>query len=446
METKLGTLAFACTILLACTSSESTTASPDAPLALPDAPVAPVDPVKETAGRMIDEGRQTFRYDTFGDEAFWGDALHLHQAIAGAAHGGVGAGISPNAALGLGLKVDAEALPPAVVAAIQAGQVNLDDPASTLVLLQADAVVGVKGVFTAGTLTSVGIRCSLCHSTVDDSFAPGIGKRLDGWPNRDLDVGAIIAAAPNLAPMTALLGVSDEALRGVLHGWGRGKFDASVLLDGKTVGPNGSAAVLLPPAYGLAGVSSHTYTGWGSVTYWNAFVANLEMQGQGNFFDERLDDAARFPIAAANNFGHRTNTVDNVTSKLAALHFYQLALEPPAPAAGSFDAAAAARGATVFAGAGRCASCHVPPLYTEPGWNLHTPEELGIDDFQSGRSPTGRYRTAPLRGLWSRQKGGFYHDGRFATLADVVAHYDTQFALGLTAGQRTDLVAFLLSL
>jgi hypothetical protein len=282
--------------------------------------------------------------------------------------------VSPNAALALGLKVDAEALPPDVVAAIQAGQVNLDDPASTLVLLRADAVVGVKGFFTdGGALSSVGIRCALCHSTVDDSFAPGIGRRLDGWPNRDLDVGGIIASAPNLSPVTGLLGVSDEALRSVLRGWGRGKFDASVLLDGKVVGPNGSAAVLLPPAYGLAGVSSHTYTGWGSVTYWNAFVANLEMQGRGNFFDPRLDDADRFPIAAANDFGHRANATDAVTPKLAALHFYQLALEPPAPPAGSFDDAAAARGKTLFEGTARCATCHVPPLYTEPGWNLHTP-------------------------------------------------------------------------
>jgi len=361
METKLGTLALACSILVACGDEDSLPASPDAP-------VAADDPVKRTAARMIDEGRQTFRYDTFGDEAFWGDALRLHEAIAGAANGGVGPGVSPNAALALGLKVDAEALPPDVVTAIQAGQVNLDDPASTLVLLRADAVVGVKGFFTdGGALSSVGIRCALCHSTVDDSFAPGIGRRLDGWPNRDLDVGGIIASAPNLSPVTGLLGVSDEALRSVLRGWGRGKFDASVLLDGKVVGPNGSAAVLLPPAYGLAGVSSNTYTGWGSVTYWNAFVANLEMQGRGNFFDPRLDDADRFPIAAANDFGHRANATDAVTPKLAALHFFQLALEPPAPPAGSFDDAAAARGKTLFEGTARCATCHVPPLYTEPG-------------------------------------------------------------------------------
>ena len=432
METKLVTLALACSMILACSDDDSVPA-------VPDAPVAAVDPVKETAARMIDEGRQTFRYETFGDEAFWGDTLRLHEAIAVT---------SPNAALAIGLKVDAEALPADVVAALRAGQVNLDDPASTLVLLRADAVVGVKGFFTdGGALRSVGIRCALCHSTVDDSFAPGIGKRLDGWPNRDLDVGAVIASAPSLTPFTTLLGAAnDDAVRTVLRGWGRGKFDASLLLDGKAVGPNGSAAVLLPPAYGLAGVSSHTYTGWGSVTYWNAFVANLEMGGQGTFFDPRLEDAGRFPIAAANDFGNRRNPNDVVTPKLAALHFYQLALEPPAPAAGSFDAAAAARGKTLFEGSAGCATCHVPPLYTEPGWNLHTPEEIGIDDFQAGRSPTGRYRTAPLRGLWSRQKGGFYHDGRFATLADVVAHYDTHFTLGLAAGQRTDLVEFLKSL
>ena len=294
---------------------------------------------------------------------------------------------------------------------------------------------------------SAGIRCALCHSTVDDSFAPGIGHRLDGWAARDLDVGAIIAAAPDLSPLTALLGVDDATLRTVLRGWGTGKFDAEVLLDGKAAGgPNGSSATLIPPAYGLAGVNLHTFTGWGSVTYWNAFVANLEMQGQGVFYDPRLDDADSFPIAAANQLGHRSSSPDLITPKLAALHFYQLALEAPTPPSGSFDEKAAARGEALFAGKARCASCHVPPLYTEPGWNLHTPEEIGIDDFQASRSPEGRYRTTPLRGLWAHQTGGFYHDGRFATLLDVVCHYDSAFHLGLSGGEKGDLVQFLLSL
>jgi hypothetical protein len=421
----------------------------DAMPAPPDGggPGQPGDPVMDAARRLIDEGRATFRFETFGDEAFWGGALRLHDAIKGEALGGVGDGISPATALALGLKVDLDALPPELVAALVAGEVDLDDPATTLALLQLDAVVGVKGVFDeAGALVGAGIRCALCHSTVDDSLVPGIGHRLDGWAARDLDVGAIIAAAPDLSVLEGLLGVDQATIREVLRGWGPGKFDATMLLDGQVSGPLGSSATLIPPAYGLAGVNLHTFTGWGSVPYWNALVANLEMQGQGVFFDPRLDDASRFPIAAANQFGHRTTSPDLVTPRLAALHFYQLALEAPAPPEGSFDAGAAERGRALFEGEARCAGCHVPPLYTEPGWNLHTPEEIGIDDFQSSRSPDGRYRTTPLKGLWSHQKGGFYHDGRFETLYDVVCHYDSHFDLGLSEKQKQDLVQYLLSL
>jgi hypothetical protein len=407
-----------------------------------------MDPTMAAATRMVDEGRQTFRHDTFGDEQFWGGALRLHRAIAGSANGGVGPGISPVAALGLGLKVDVDALPPELIEDLEQGEVDLEDPAVTLALLQLNAVVGVTGFFDqAGAIESIGIQCALCHSTVDDSFAAGIGSRLDGWPNRDLDVGSIIAAAPRLDPFQTLLGADRATVRAVLKSWGPGKFDASLLLDGKAFRPDGeSGAVLLPPAYGLAGVNLHTYTGWGSVTYWNALVANLEMQGQGTFYDPRLDDPVRFPIAAANGFGHKTATEDLVTPKLAALQFYQLALEAPTPPDGSFDPEAAARGQEVFAGAANCASCHVPPLYTEPGWNMHTAQEIGIDAFQARRSPDSRYRTTPLKGLWSRQKGGFYHDGRFATLADVIDHYDRHFDLDLTPEQKDDLAQFLLSI
>ena len=406
------------------------------------------DPAKAAAARMVDEGRETFRHDTFGDEQFWGGALGLHRAIAGEANGGVGPGVSPSAALALGLKVDVDALPADLVKALERGEVDLEDPASTLALLRADAVVGVKGFFDGdGAIEAVGIQCSLCHSTVDDSFAAGIGSRLDGWPNRDLNVGAIIAASPDLSPIQGLLGADRATVVSVLESWGPGKFDASLLLDGKAVRPDGeTAAVLLPPAYGLVGVNLHTYTGWGSVTYWNALVANLEMQGQGTFYDPRLDNAERFPIAAANQMGHRTATDDRVTPKLASLHFYQLALEAPRPPDGSFDADAAARGEEVFKGAANCASCHVPPLYTEPGWNMHTANEIGIDSFQARRSPDRRYRTTPLKGLWSRQKGGFYHDGRFETVADVIDHYDRFMELGLNANQKEDLAQFLLSI
>jgi hypothetical protein len=276
---------------------------------------------------------------------------------------------------------------------------------------------------------------------------PGVGIRRDGWANRDLDVGAIVALAPDLSAPAAQLGVSQDTVRAVLNSWGPGKFDAEVFLDGKAFRPdNTSAATLLPPAFNLDGVNQHTWTGWGSITYWNAFVANLEMHGKGNFTDARLDDANKFPVAAANNLGHITNTEDRITPKLAALEFYQLAIRAPAPPASSFDAAAAARGKLVFDGKGDCARCHTQSLYTDPGWNMHTGAEIGIDSFQADRSPDGRYRTAPLAGLWTHTKGGFYHDGRFATLGDVVDHYDTTFTLGLTDAEKADLVEYLKSL
>jgi mono/diheme cytochrome c family protein len=395
----------------------------------------------------MEKGQEDFRFETFGDEAFWGDTLNLDAAIAGAANGGIGPGLSPNQALGLGLKVDVNALPGALLGQLRAGAVNLDDPAVTLALLQANAVVGVKGFFSSGVLSSVGIQCALCHSTVNDSFAPGIGSRLDGWANRDLNVGAIVAFAPDLSAFATLLGVSQDTVRQVLNSWGPGKFDAELVLDGKAFRPDGkTAATLIPPAFGLAGVNLHTWTGWGSVTHWNAFVANLEMHGVGTFFDPRLNDAVQFPIAAANGFGNVRNTPDLITGKLADLHFYQLAIPAPAPPIGSFNASAAARGRSLFAGKAACATCHVPPLFTEPGWNMHLPSEIGIDSFQADRAPDGRYRTAPLKGLWTHTKGGFYHDGRFATLLDVVNHYNGVKSLGLTEPEKQDLVEYLKSL
>ena len=400
------------------------------------------------ARQLVEEGRQTFRFDTFGDESFWGDALQLHQAIKGAKLAGVGPGLSLNAALGLGLKLDVDLLPPAVTNQLRTGKVNLDDPATTVALLKLNAVVGLTGFFdSAGNLQSIGIQCSLCHSTVDDSFAPGIGHRLDGWANRDLNVGAITALAPDLSSVASLLGVDQETVRKVLNSWGPGKFDASLLMDGKAFRPDGkSAATLLPPAFGLAGVNLHTWTGWGSVTYWNAFVANLEMHGKGTFFDPRLNDPVQFPIAAAADFGNLRNDPDLITSKLAALHFYQLAIPAPKPPKGSFDPVAAASGEVIFNTKADCARCHVPPLFTEPGWNMHTPDEIGIDDFQSNRAPDRRYRTSPLKGLWTHQKGGFFHDGRFATLREVVDHYNNFFALGLNEQEVKDLIEYLKSL
>ena len=293
----------------------------------------------------------------------------------------------------------------------------------------------------------MGIQCALCHSTVDDSVSPGIGRRRDGWANRDLDVGAIVALAPDLSPVATLLGVDQGTVRTVLRSWGPGKFDAELLLDGKAFRPDGkSAAVLIPPAFGLAGVNLHTWTGWGSVTHWNAFVANLEMHGKGTFYDPRLDDPERFPIAARAGFGNLRSETDLITPRLAALQFYQLALAAPRPPSDSFNEAAAREGKAIFQGKANCATCHVPPLFTEPGWNLHTPAEIGIDDFQSERAPDRRYRTAPLRGLWTHSSGGFYHDGRFATLEEVVDHYDTTFTLKLTAPEKSALVEYLKSL
>ena len=397
---------------------------------------------------QVREGRDTFRYATFGDEAFWGDGIGLHLALAGAANGGVGPGVSPATALSVGLKVDVRALPRPLLRALARGEVDLTDPKTTLKLLELDAVVGITGIFDeAGKLSSMGIQCALCHSTVNDSFAPGIGSRLDGWANRDLNVGAIIALAPRLEPVAAVLGTDVATVKTVLTSWGPGRFDALLFMDGKAFRPDGkSGSVLIPPAFGLAGVNLHTWTGWGSVPYWNAFVAILEMHGQGTFYDPRLDDATQFPVAARNRFGHVQPEQDLVTPLLPALQMYQLAIPVPKAPRGSYDRSMAERGETLFGGKAKCAGCHVPPLFTEPGWNLHTGAEIGIDDFQANRSPDKRYRTAPLRGLWTHMKGGFYHDGRFPTLADVVNHYNSHFALGLTAGEQGELIEYLKSL
>jgi len=407
------------------------------------------DTINAAALDQFNRGRQTFRFDTFGDEHFWGDTLKLHQAIEGARFGGVGPGVSPAAALGAGLKVDASVLPQSLVDGIAAGRVDLNDPANTLALLRLNAVVGVVpiGLGSNGGMQSIGITCALCHSTVDDSFAPGIGRRRDGWPNRDLNVGAVIAASPDLSAVAALLGVDQTTVRTVLNSWGPGKFDAELFLDGKAFRPDGkSAATLIPAAFGLAGVNLHTYTGWGSVPYWNAFVANLEMHGSGTFFDPRLNDPAQFPVAARAGMGNVRASTDNITAKLAPLQFYQLAIPAPTPPPGSFDARAAEHGQQLFAGVARCSTCHVAPLYTEPGWQMHTCDEIGIDSFQADRAPDHRYRTTPLKGVWARQKGGFYHDGRYPTLLAVVQHYNQTFNLRLSDAEMSDLVEYLKSL
>jgi hypothetical protein len=407
-----------------------------------DAASSPRRTAPSPTERTLASGRRIFGYDTFGDQAFWGGALQLHRAIAGSRLGGVGPGVSPKTALAVGLKVDAAKIPKSVAAALKAGKVDLNSPKTTLALLKLNAVVGVKGFFRNGRLESMGITCAVCHSTVDNSFAAGIGRRRDGWPNRDLNVGAIVGLAPNKKPLTDLLKIDEPTLDKVLASWGPGKFDAEVFLDGKAFRPDGkTAATLIPAAFGLQGVNLHTYTGWGSVPYWNAFVANLEMHGVGNFDDDRLANANQFPVAARAGFAHVRNKVDLVTPKLAALHLYQLSL--PVPHARNVNRAAAKRGAALFGGKARCQGCHMRPSFSDAGWNLHTGAEICIDNFQSSRSPTLRYRTTPLRGIVAKTKGGFYHDGRYPTLPAVVEHYDDCFKLGLSPREKADLVEYL---
>jgi hypothetical protein len=404
------------------------------------------DKDKENDPALIAQGKDIFRFDSFGDEDFWSGLLHLDKAIAGSDHGGYGAGVSPAAALGVGLKVDADALPASVVSGISNGSINLNDPATTLALLKLNAVVGVKGSFDAsGNLKSIGITCASCHSTVDNSFAPGIGKRLDGWPNRDLNVGGIISLTDNAQPIASMLHVDEPTLRTDLGAWGPGKFAAVLFMDGKALKPDGTvAANLIPAAFGLKGVNLTTYTGWGDISYWNGFVGNLEMHGKGNFNDPRLNDPVKYPIAVENHFYDVTNNPDLITSKLPALRAYQHSIAAPRPPAGSFDAAAAGRGKALFMNKAKCATCHSGTLLTDN--SLRAASEIGIDDFEAKRSPTGKYRTPPLGGLFARAKGGFYHDGRYATYLDVVNHYNNQFSLNLSAAEKQDLVEYLKSL
>ena len=355
-------------------------------------------------------GRRIFRYDTFGDEQFWTDTLHLERVIQQA--------VDPTTALGVGLKVDMDALPPALVRSIKAGKVDLKSPATTLALLKLDAVVGVKGqVRSVGgkdSLVRVGITCALCHSTVDDAFSKGIGHRKDGWPNRDLNVGAIIALSPAVTP----------AQKSVYSSWGPGKYDPRYNIDGK------STPLVLPPAYGLARVVNETYTAEGPISYWNAYVAVTQMHGRGNFSDPRLGI-------------HVVQSPDLVSSKLPPLRRYQHSLPTPPAPAGTVDRAAAARGRTVFAAS--CASCHVGGSGTDNNRGvLHEPSETGMNAAYAQRTAQKRYRTTPLRGLW--QHAPYFHDGSAATLADVVSHYDRVRKLGLSAQQKTDLAAYLRTL
>src|SRR5437660_831806 len=354
-----------------------------------------------------DDGQQIFRYDTFGDEKFWTDTARMQEVVQSS--------VSPTLALKVGLKVDADAIPPAVAQAIKAGQVDLNSPATTVTLLKLTAVVGLRGtgrtINGKDTLVRLGITCALCHSTVNNSFAPGIGQREDGWPNRDLNVGAIIALSPAIT----------AEQKAIYNSWGPGKYDPRFNQDGK------STPLVLPPAYGLARVRSETYTAEGPISYWNAYVAVTQMHGQGNFADSRLGIAIK-------------QSPDLVTPKLAALRRYQHSLQAPRAAAGSFDAAAAGRGRALFNRT--CASCHIGGTGTDNNnGKLHAPDETGVDGAYAARTANKAYRTTPLRGL--AQHAPYFHDGSAATLSDVVAHYNRVRHLGLSDAQQRDLVEFL---
>jgi len=391
---------------------------------------------------LVAEGRDVFRNSTFGDEVFWSGQLELDKTILGEGLGGRGAGVSPELALQLGLKVDANALSPETVAAIQAGEVALDNPATTVELLRQNAVVGVIGNFNEdGSLGSVGINCALCHSTVDDSFAPGIGERLDGWANRDLNVGAIIAAT-NVTPLATILGVSDEQARSVLNAWGEGRFDGALLLDGRPANEEGLIpAALIPSIFSLQGVDPVGYAGFSNLSQWINFVAVIELGGQGNYTDPRLADPVKFPIAVATNAANRVAENDVFGPQSDALEAYILSLKAPQADASRFDETAAIRGQELFGGKAACVNCHTGNTLTDNV--LRDPSEINIDGVLANRFPSGQYRTTPLRGLLTKEKGGYFHDGRFETLSDVINHYDDSFTLELTDAEKSDLEQYL---
>lgn len=389
---------------------------------------------------LVAEGRDVFRFNTYGDEVFWSGALQLDKAILGEAQGGFGPGLTPATALSLGVKVDVEALPEPVLDAIAAGEVDLNNPATTVALLSLDAVIGVKGNFDdTGSLESVGITCALCHSTVDDSFTQGIGTRLDGIPNRDLDVGTIISFS-NTQPLADLLGVDVATANAVLTSWGPGRFDGALLLDGQPANDEGviQPTTLIPAIYGLQDVNPVSYTGFGDLESWTRFVAIVELGGQGNFSDPRLD-SPQFPIAQATGAANITSDVELFEPVADALNSYVLSLLPPQSS--DFDEDSAIRGQFLFNNNAQCITCHSGPSFTDN--ILRTPEEIDIDDFTANRFPSGMYRTPPLRGVFARAQGGFFHDGRFANLNEVVDHYNTSFDLELTDQDKNDLVEFL---
>lgn len=369
--------------------------------------------------RMIAQGREIFRHDDFGNWRFWTDTAELNLLIEG---------VTPRQALELGLKVDADAIPSDVLQAVLGDPALLDDPATTRALLALNAVVGVTAIVEGDRITRMGTTCAFCHSSVDNSVAPGIGVRQDGWANGDLAVGTILSLLPGLPAIAASLGLAPAVLRAEFESWPAGFYDARVNLDGRLEAP----PVVIPPAYGLRGVGLETYTGEGPISYWNAYVAVTQMHGRGSFSDPKLGVRIVVPPRE-----------DEVKGKLPALRQYQYSLEAPPPPAGSFEAAAAARGRTVFTTVAQCSNCHTGPRLTDHG-RLHAPAETGMEPTWAERGTTGRYRTTPLRGLW--QHPPYFHDGSAPTLEDVVAHYERVLRLSLTPQERQDLEEYLKSL
>ncbi len=396
----LAAASLALAVLAACSSSTGSSGNTDS--TMPQV-------VNVENNKQVPAGMHIFRFDTFGDERFWTDTAHLNNVIQ--------TSVSPRVALSVGLKVDADALTPDILAALRSGRIDLNSPATTVALLKLNAVVGVIAKVDAhNNIRAAGISCALCHSTVNNSVARGIGSRLDGWPNGDLNIGAIIALSPAIP--------ADK--KAIYRSWGPGRYDPRFNID-HINGP-----VLIPPAYGLAGVNLATYTGDGPIQYWNDYVAVTQMHGLGNFSDSRLGPAYTF-----------VSQVDLVSPKLPALKNYQLSLpKPTAPQVA--DAAAVARGQALFLGAANCSSCHAPPTYTDANVRLHSPTESGTDPHWALRSATKMYRTTPLRGLVFHPP--YFHDGSASTLLDVVNHYNTLFKLGLNDQQKSDLVEFLKTL
>lgn len=395
-----------------CTTQPSKTASEGATASVASASGATESGARsdDSTPQILASGQQIFRFDTFGDEQFWTDTLHMEQVIAKS--------VDPTTALSVGLKVDMDVLPPEVVKGVQQGTLDLKSPSTTIALLKLDAVVGLKGTVESvngkDRLQRVGITCALCHSTVDNAFSKGIGHRKDGWPNRDLNVGAIIALSSAVS--------ADK--KAVYRSWGPGKYDPRFNIDGK------NTPLVLPPAYGLASVKNETYTAEGPISYWNAYVAVTQMHAHGNFADPRLGIDIR-------------QSPDKVGPKLAALRSYQHSIPAPQPPAGSFDTGAAERGRSLFAQS--CVSCHVGGSGTDNNVGvLHAASETGMDGGYAARTPNGKYRTTPLRALW--QHAPYFHDGSAATLEAVVSHYNSSRRLGLNNAQQADLVQYLKSL